>query len=406
MKDRLENVEIPDEAGARERARTVVGSAFAEREPVARERHPLRLAVAIAVAVAALAAALSPPGRAVIDEIREAVGVERAQPGLFSLPAPGKLLVGSDEGVWVVQQDGSKRLLGDYREASWSPFGRFVVAARENELAALEPDGHVRWTLARPDVSFPRWAGSETDTRIAYLGRAPRVVAGDGSDDQPLCAVSSRAAAPAWRPGEGFVVALLTPSGAVNVMSLEGCVQQWRSEPIPGSRRIEWSADGTRLLVVARNGVRVLDGRSGRTRLERSADRCRVPARYPRPRASSYARPGERGRGREDDPVQRSRTAPGPDVVAGRTLAARRLARCGSVGVRPRRRREHPRGRERLRAVQVEDVPATRRLVLRALSPRLRLEPCSVPATPFQTSRSGRRPARSRGRCGRCSEQA
>jgi hypothetical protein len=268
VKEKLERVEIPDEAGARERARTVIGSAFAGREPVALERHPLRLAVAIAIAVTALAAALSPPGRAVIDEIREAVGVERAQPGLFSLPAPGKLLVGSDEGVWVVQQDGSKRLLGDYREASWSPFGRFVVAARENELAALEPDGDVRWTLARPEVSFPRWAGSKTDTRIAYLGRAPRVVAGDGRGDQPLCAVSSRAAAPAWRPGEGFVVALLTPSGAVNVMNLEGCVQQWRSEPIRGSRRVEWSVDGTRLLVIAGNGVRVLDGRSGRTLVE------------------------------------------------------------------------------------------------------------------------------------------
>ena len=34
--------------------------------------------------------------------------------------------------------DGSKRLLGGYREASWSPFGHFVVAARPNELVALE----------------------------------------------------------------------------------------------------------------------------------------------------------------------------------------------------------------------------------------------------------------------------
>ncbi len=128
----------------------------------------------------------SPPGRAVLDEIREAVGVERAQPALFSLPAPGRLLVASDAGVWVVQQDGSKRLLGAYREASWSPFGRFVVAARENELAALEPDGSVRWTLARPGVRFPRWAGTETDTRIAYVDRTGiRVVAGDGTDDQP-----------------------------------------------------------------------------------------------------------------------------------------------------------------------------------------------------------------------------
>ncbi len=149
---------------------------------------------------------LSPPGRAVLDEVREVVGVERAQPALFSLPAPGQLLVASDAGVWVVQQNGSKRLLGQYREASWSPFGRFVVAARENELAALEPDGDVRWTLARPGVRFPRWTGTETDTRIAYVDRTGiRVVAGDGTGDRLLV---PRARGPiAWRPGAGFVLA-------------------------------------------------------------------------------------------------------------------------------------------------------------------------------------------------------
>ena len=114
-----------------------------------------RPAIVVVAVVAALAAVLSPPGRAVLDEIRDAVGVEHPQPALFSLPAPGRLLVASDAGIWVVQQDGSKRLLGPYREASWSPFGRFVVAARENELAALEPDGSVRWTLAASGCSLP-----------------------------------------------------------------------------------------------------------------------------------------------------------------------------------------------------------------------------------------------------------
>ena len=269
MKRELEQIEIPGEHDARERALAFVRTAFSEREPVEPERHRLRLAIAIAVAVAVLAAALSPPGRAVLDEIREVVGVERAQPGLFSLPAPGRALVTSDSGAWVVQEDGSKRLLGDYREASWSPFGRFVVATRTNELAALEADGEVRWTLARPRVSFPRWAGSETDTKIVYLARRqPRVVAGDGTGDQPVCAVSSRRAAAAWRPGPGFVVALLAPNGAVNVMDLDGCVRLWQSEPIPGSSLIEWSSDGARLLVVAGDRVRVLNGRTGRALAE------------------------------------------------------------------------------------------------------------------------------------------
>jgi hypothetical protein len=161
----------------------------------------------VAIALAALAAAaLSPPGRAVLDEVREVVGVERSQPALFSLPAEGRLLVASDAGVWVVQQDGSKRLLGPYREASWSPFGRFVVAARANELAALEPDGDVRWTLARPGVRSPRWTGSETNTQIAYLDRTGvRVVGGDGRGDR-LVAAGARGPL-AWRPGRSFVLA-------------------------------------------------------------------------------------------------------------------------------------------------------------------------------------------------------
>ena len=77
-------------------------------------------------------------------DIREVVGIEKAQPALFSLPAPGRLLVTADSGAWVVEQDGSKRLLGRYREASWSPFGRFVVGSRPNELVALTPKGDVR----------------------------------------------------------------------------------------------------------------------------------------------------------------------------------------------------------------------------------------------------------------------
>jgi hypothetical protein len=260
----LERIDIPGEHEARDRAWSVVSAAFAEHEPAPPERHRLRLAVAIAVVAAVVAAALSPPGRAVLDEIREAVGVERPQPALFSLPAEGRLLVASGSGMWVVDEDGSKRLLGNYREATWSPFGRFVGVARTNELAAVEPGGDVRWTLARPGVSFPRWSGTAIDTRIAYLtGRTPRVVAGDGTADESLCAASSRRTAAAWRPGTGFVVALLAPSGAVRVVDLDGCRQLWQSEPVPAATRIEWSSDGARLLVVGGNRARLLNGRTG-----------------------------------------------------------------------------------------------------------------------------------------------
>jgi hypothetical protein len=184
---RLDRVDIPGEHEARERTWEVVRAAFAERERVPRAPRRLAPALAFAVVAAALVAAFTPPGRAVVDKVREVIGVEEAEQALFSLPADGRLLVVADSGAWAVSRDGSKRRLGDYREASCSPFGRFVVAARENELAALEPDGDVRWKLPRPDVRAPVWGGTATDTRIAYLAEGTlRVVAGDGTGDHAI----------------------------------------------------------------------------------------------------------------------------------------------------------------------------------------------------------------------------
>jgi hypothetical protein len=175
----------------------------------------------LAAVVVAAAGLLSPPGRAVLDEIREVVGVEQSQPALFSLPAPGQLLVTADSGAWIVERDGSKRLLGRYEEASWSPFGRFVVASRRNELAALTPKGEVRWTLARPDVRFPRWGGTRTDTRIAYFSRGElRVVGGDGRGDRLLDAEAALRA-PAWLPGAGHRLAYARPDGSVRIVAAD-----------------------------------------------------------------------------------------------------------------------------------------------------------------------------------------
>jgi len=257
----LESIEIPGEHDSRERTWRVLESAFAERQPVPRASHWPRVG-AIAVAVAALfAAALSPPGRAVLDEVREVVGVERAQPALFSLPTQGRLLVASNAGIWVVQEDGSKRLLGNYREASWSPFGRFVVAAKQNELATLEPDGDVRWTLSRPDVRSPRWSGTETDTRIAYVDRTGlRIVAGDGTDDRLL--VPGFRGALAWKPGRPFTLAYASTSHVV-VRDVDSGRVLWRAARHPASAtiRAEWSASGKRLLVVSASSLVVYDAR-------------------------------------------------------------------------------------------------------------------------------------------------
>jgi hypothetical protein len=260
MKRELERIEIPGEHESRERAWALAQSAFAHRSPV--ERHPRYVAVAVAVGVvlAVVSAGFSSPGKAVLDQIREAVGVENAAPALFSLPSPGRLLVHSDRGIWVVQQDGSRRLLGRYREASWSPFGRYVVAARANELAALEPDGTVRWTLARPGVSSPRWTGTQTDTRIAYVDRSGiRVVAGDGTGDRLL--VRGAQGPLAWQPGSRRVLAEIA-GPEVRVQDVDTRHVLWRARLAAGANRVPtlaWSADGRRLLVLQPFGLRVYD---------------------------------------------------------------------------------------------------------------------------------------------------
>ena len=239
--------------GAEERAWQVTRAAFEERSPALTQRRAWRPVLALAGAAAIAGAVASPPGQAVLDSIREQVGVERAEPALFSLPTAGRLLVQSADGPWIVQADGSKRLLGRYREASWSPFGRFVVAARENELAALEADGDVRWSLGRPNVRFPRWAGTLTDTRIAYLRDSSlRVVAGDGTGDR-LLRRNVAAKAPVWLPGEDFRLAFTDRRGRTIVVDAD------TGRTRPGAA----GANGDDPIIRRRRGASevVLDGR-------------------------------------------------------------------------------------------------------------------------------------------------
>jgi WD40-like Beta Propeller Repeat len=265
----LDRIEIPGEHEAREQAWSVVLAAFAERESQPRGRPLLRPAVVLAAVVTLVAAALTSPGRAVIESVREAIGVERSQPALFSLPADGRLLVSSGRGSWIVRPDGSKRLLGRYREASWSPRGLFVAAARRNELVALDVEGELRWSLARRDVTHPRWAPS--GYRVAYLaGSDLRVVAGDGTGDTKL-AESVQPVAPAWRPGNAHVLALSNRDGRIDVFGTDRRALNGRSEPGEAPIQLAWSADGKRLYALSPRALRIFDLRG------RLVDR--IPAR-------------------------------------------------------------------------------------------------------------------------------
>jgi WD40-like Beta Propeller Repeat len=265
VKRQLEWIEIPGEHEARERAWRVVSAAFAEREPAPRARSWRPLAVA-AAALAVGAAALSAPGKAVLGDVRDAVlpaRVERMQPALFALPAPGRLLVVSAEqgGVWVVRSDGSRRRLGDYEDARWSPFGRFIVATKPNGLYALTPEGEERWSLARRGVHAPSWGGTRRDTRVAYLARSGlRVVDGDGENDRLLA--PAEAGPSAWRPRVPNELAYLSAS-ELRLQDVDTGRVLWRATA--GSPfaplALSWSADGQRVAAVFEGEVLVFDGR-------------------------------------------------------------------------------------------------------------------------------------------------
>jgi hypothetical protein len=268
----LERLDVPGEHEARERAWALVRTAYAERDPEPARRLTLRPILVAAAVTALVAAALSPAGRAVLDGVREAVGVESASESLFEIPSGGRLLVTADSGVWVVSADGSKRRLGDYEGASWSPFGRFVAASRTNELAALEPDGDVRWKLARPRVRTPVWTGTRSDTRIAYVtdGRL-HVVGGDGRRDVEAGGSTSPAllVPPVWRPRSAFEIAYLDTRGYVMAFGTERTGLNWRSIRLRDARALHWSTRGERLLVVGRDRLVSLRASDGVAREER-----------------------------------------------------------------------------------------------------------------------------------------
>jgi hypothetical protein len=235
------------------------------------------LATGCAVLLALLA--LTPPGQAVINSVRDTLGRVQIRPAprqaLDRLPTAGTLLVESAEGPWVVRTDGSKRLLGPYREATWSPHALFVAVTRQSGLLAVEPGGRVHWSLARPRVSRPRWAPS--GFRVAYLsGPTVRVVAGDGTGDRELAATLPGIAAE-WRPGPGrvtaiagqkgllgaHVLAVATPEHRIRLIDVDQQRTLWTSGPVGSPRTLSWSGDGTRLLVTGDRELRVLDGVSG-----------------------------------------------------------------------------------------------------------------------------------------------
>jgi hypothetical protein len=259
-------VPVPDELEAQRRAWAVVREAYATREPVPRRDRRLRLLAAVAVLGVLVAAALSPPGRAVGGWIRDRIaGEENAEPALFRLPAAGRLLVVSEQGPWIVRPDGSKRLLGSYEDASFSPNALFVVVTDGRRVLALEPNGDPRWSLSRPTpVSDARWAPTP-GFRVAYReGDELRVVVGNGTGDRLLVG-GVAAVAPAWLPVEGrTVLAYAGTNGRVHVVEADSGEELWSADPGAEPKQLAWSSDGGALLVVTAGGRHPVYRQDGR----------------------------------------------------------------------------------------------------------------------------------------------
>jgi hypothetical protein len=264
LRDTLQTVPVDE---ARARALDVVRAAYAEREPVPVRRPrwaPALAVVACLLAAVVVAASAGAPGDAVARWVREVLGTgaPHPRPALVRVPGGGRLLVTTADGPWVVSADGSRRRLGDYAGASWSPQGLFVVAWRRGELYALEPNGQVRWSLARPHrIAAARWAPGD-GFRIAYLsGGALRIVNGDGTQDRRFGA--ARAVPPAWRPDTAHVLAYVDRARHIRVVAVDGGRELWRSRPRSRIFELAWSLDGRRLVAATPRRVLVF-GRGGR----------------------------------------------------------------------------------------------------------------------------------------------
>jgi hypothetical protein len=265
----LRRIHPPDELGAERRAWPLVRAAFDDHEPLPRRRpHVIRPLLVFAAVLALIAAIANPP---VLNAIRDAIGRKTEKKvvykqALFSLPAQGRLLVNTARGPWIIRADGGRRLLGRYRDASWSPRGLFVTALGAHEVVALEPSGTVRWSLARSGrLSSPRWSPEiDGSTRIAYLrGETLRVVAGDGTEDRVLDPAVAQTA-PAWKPGDRFVLAYVTAAGRIRVVDTETGKLLWHSLRLPPVTQLAWSGDGTRLLTLTGRSLIVFGERGQR----------------------------------------------------------------------------------------------------------------------------------------------
>ena len=186
-------------------------------------------------------------------------------------------------------------------------------------------------------VRYPAWEGTRTDTRIAYIADSGlRVVAGDGTGDH-LLDRHAQDVPPAWDPARLHVLAYFT--GGAIVLRQRGRpdrLARRRSSVLPTSARVVVRRARARgRLGAAHRRARRSNGRVRRTISMLGATFLQAAFR-PGSHRLAVARPArgpQRGEARRRRPsghveaaLRRAGRLPRPRLVAGRRLAARRLA--------------------------------------------------------------------------------
>jgi dipeptidyl aminopeptidase/acylaminoacyl peptidase len=263
----LREAVVPDGADARLRARAVVLAAHARREGRARPSRRWRAGIA-AVAVLAVGAAGAVSGPAAVARWMGTTlrlspappGPRRAAPPRATppaLPGGGRLLVAGADRAWLAG-GGRARAVGALPgQLSWSAFGHYLAQAHGTMLRAVDLRGHVRWSQTYPAaVRDPRW--SPDGNRLALrVGTQLRITAGDGTGAHAL-ARGVAPVAPAWRPGGGHELAVVTAGGPVALLDADRGTRLATLRVPAATRSLSWAADGGRLLAIGAREARIV----------------------------------------------------------------------------------------------------------------------------------------------------